>query len=76
MTERPAPLLSRRGLLAGLAAVPVLGAVLTGSRRLAASGPLLRPAGRGTSLDRCAACGSSDHAMLSARCPAAPEGLT
>lgn len=64
---------SRRGVLLGLLGVPA--AVLAGSLgvRLRGRAALVRPVGAGTSSQRCGACGSSGHTMLSAVCQAAPK---
>ena len=52
------------GFVAGRAAAAVSDVVTRAA-------PGLRPQAAGTSATRCAACGASDHTMLSPRCPAA-----
>jgi hypothetical protein len=65
---------TRRRLMTGLIALPALGVVLAGGRRLGRAGPLLRrPGANGSSADRCASCGAADHTMLAAVCPMRPE---
>lgn len=69
----PSPALSRRRLLGWVLAAPA--AVTTGviAAQVGRRAALLRPAAAGTSASRCGQCGSRDHTMLSAACPAAPE---
>ncbi len=71
--RKPAAGLSRRRLLGWVLAAPA--AVTTGvlAAQVGRRAALLRPAAAGTSASRCGQCGSSDHTMLSAACPAAPE---
>jgi hypothetical protein len=64
---------SRRRLLATLAGAPLAGAAAATATRLGANAAVLRPGARGSSAQRCAQCGATDHAMLDAACPASPE---
>jgi hypothetical protein len=74
---------SRRRLLL-VAAVPALAVVAGRLADLSGLGGVMeraaesaiRPAARGSSATVCAACGSREHAMLSADCPAAPRVRT
>lgn len=65
--------LTRRRLLAAAGAASAFAITERGVR--AASDAVgravsaMRPATQGTSADRCALCGSPDHAMLDPRCP-------
>lgn len=65
---------TRRRMLGLLAALPVAGALGSRLARFVPAG-LSRPTADGTSATRCAACGSQNHTMLAAGCPANPEGL-
>lgn len=67
--------LSRRRLLAAATAMPI---VLLVDQAIRAAGDAIRtaaasarPSAVGTSVDRCAQCGATDHTMLDRRCPAA-----
>ena len=65
--------LTRRHLLAAVGAASAF-AVTERGVRVASSAvgravEAMRPATAGTSADRCALCGSPDHAMLDQRCP-------
>jgi hypothetical protein len=68
----PPGALRRRRLLGALVAAPAV--LATG--RLAVAGlravPAVRPQARGSSAQRCAQCGSSQHTMLDPACPASP----
>jgi hypothetical protein len=64
---------ARRRLLAGMAAVPVVAAAAAAVTRLGSHASTLRPGGRGTSAQRCGACGAWDHTMLASACPATPQ---
>jgi hypothetical protein len=68
---------TRRHLLAAAITAPLVAMADRGMRtaRAAADGAVaaVRPASSGTSATRCARCGASDHAVLDARCPAAPR---
>ena len=65
--------LTRRRLLAAAGAVSAFAVtervVRTGSTAVGSALGAMRPAPTGTSTDRCALCGSPDHAMLDPRCP-------
>lgn len=65
--------LTRRRLLAAAGAVSAFAVTERGVRAASAAvgGAIagIRPRAQGTSTDRCALCGSPDHAMLDARCP-------
>lgn len=65
--------LTRRRLLTAAGAVSAFvvteRAVRTGTTVVGSALSGMRPAPTGTSADRCALCGSPDHAMLDPRCP-------
>jgi hypothetical protein len=65
--------LTRRHLLTAAGAVSAFAiterAVRTGTTVVGAALGAMRPPVAGTSADRCALCGSPDHAMLDPRCP-------
>ena len=65
---------TRRRLLGALAALPLIGAAAPRIARLVPAA-WTRPAGDGTSASRCATCGSPEHSMLAAGCPATPGGI-
>ncbi len=67
--------LSRRRLLAGVAAVPFAAIAAIAATRLGAQAALLRPGARGSSTRRCGRCGAPDHTMLEPACPLAREVL-
>ncbi len=69
------PSSSRRRMLTGALALPLAAGVLGISARLRTTAGGLRPAGRGTSVSRCALCGAREHHMLDPGCPAAPQVL-
>jgi hypothetical protein len=65
--------LTRRRLLAAAGAASAFAvserAVRAASTAVGGAIAGMRPQAQGTSADRCALCGSADHAMLDARCP-------
>ncbi len=65
--------LTRRRLLTAAGAVSAFvvteRAVRAGTTVVGSALSGMRPAAAGTSADRCALCGSPDHAMLDPRCP-------
>jgi len=65
--------LTRRRLLAAAGAASAFAVTERGVRAASAAvgGAIasMRPTTSGTSADRCALCGSPDHAMLDPRCP-------
>ena len=65
--------LTRRRLLAAVGAASAFAVTERGVRAASAAvgGAIagMRPAPSGTSADRCALCGSPDHAMLDPHCP-------
>jgi hypothetical protein len=65
--------LTRRRLLTAAGAVSAFAVtervVRTGSTVVGSALAAMRPPAQGTSADRCALCGSPDHAMLDPRCP-------
>ena len=64
---------SRRRLLTGMVAAPALAAAVVAMARLGSHAATMRPGGRGTSGQRCGACGGWDHTMLERACPASPQ---
>lgn len=66
---------SRRTLLLTALSLPAAWAVGRLAGPLTAAAIAVRPPASGSSATRCAACGAADHAMLDARCPAAPRVL-
>ncbi len=64
---------ARRRFLKGVASVPLLAGVAVAVTRLGSHAAMVRPGGRGASSQRCGACGSWEHTMLQAACPATPE---
>jgi hypothetical protein len=67
------PVVTRRGLLGALLALPALGAAKVTGQALGSAAGVVRPVARGRSGDRCAQCGATGHTMLAAACPAAPR---
>ena len=65
--------ITRRRLLTAAGAVTAFAASERATRTAAAAVgsavEAMRPTAAGTSADRCALCGSPDHAMLDPRCP-------
>lgn len=65
--------LTRRRLLAAAGAASAFAvserAVRAASTAVGGAIAGMRPTAQGTSADRCALCGSADHAMLDPRCP-------